>query len=195
MESRQFDNLTAALAAATSRRSFMSVVLGAAGGWLGVSAVRSPAIAAEGQPRIPICHAGMTILVPAAAADAHVREHGDALGECGTQPPPEPFCPPGSFPDLSCPPDPSSDSGFPSGCRCSNGACSCAGECCESLRASCFIELNAQQEFVREFCCEGGELTICPANRLSPRANDECCSGGCDGEVCNPGPLSGSFRR
>jgi len=90
MDSKQFDELVARLASATTRRNAVKGVVGGALATVGVTSV-----AAEkggkgkskgkgkkhGHHKVEICHKGVTKLVPRPAVKGHLK-HGDTLGPC-----------------------------------------------------------------------------------------------------------------
>jgi len=103
MDSKQFDELVARLASASSRRSAVKGVIGGALASAGVISVASAKKDKSkkgkkkgkgqskgsddsnghgyGLERVPICHKGRTIEVAEPAVSAHL-EHGDTLGPC-----------------------------------------------------------------------------------------------------------------
>jgi len=82
MDSKQFDELIARLARATTRRNAVKGVIGGLAA-VGVTSVASagPKGKKEGQHKVAICHKGRTKLVPEPAVAGHVG-HGDTVGPC-----------------------------------------------------------------------------------------------------------------
>ena len=105
MDSKQFDELVAKLASAASRRNAVKGVLGGALASVGVTSVaaknggkgkakgkgkgKAKGKGKGNNQRVTICHRPPgnpsnchTITVGAKAAEKHIAQHGDTLGEC-----------------------------------------------------------------------------------------------------------------
>jgi hypothetical protein len=84
MDSKQFDELIARLARATTRRNAVKGVIGGGLAAVGVTSVASagPKGKKEGQNKVEVCHKGKkTLLIPEPAVAAHIG-HGDTVGPC-----------------------------------------------------------------------------------------------------------------
>jgi hypothetical protein len=89
MDPTRFDRLARARGGPASRRSALGLLLGGALGGPrgGANAARTKRTPGRGHdhPKFPVCHDGKTLVLPLAAAQAHLV-HGDRAGRCDVPP-------------------------------------------------------------------------------------------------------------